>query len=81
MWLKPNADVGDILSIWQYALTVDGYHGHGTKSRVSGVGVEPNRPATNFPRISVDSNRFNCLLEKSGLGIEPRRLLSPIKQV
>ena len=54
MWLKPNADVGDILSIWQYALTVDGYHGHGTKSRVSGVGVEPNRPATNFPRIPVD---------------------------
>ena len=25
MWLKPNADVGDILSIWQYALRVDGY--------------------------------------------------------
>jgi hypothetical protein len=40
MWLKPNADVGDILSIWQYALTVDGCHGHGTKSRGSGIGVE-----------------------------------------
>ena len=25
MWLKPNADVGDILSIWQDPLTVDGY--------------------------------------------------------
>jgi len=25
MWLKPNADVGDILSIWHYALSVDGY--------------------------------------------------------
>ena len=25
MWLKPDADVGDIISIWQYALTVDGY--------------------------------------------------------
>jgi len=46
-----------------------------------GDGVESNRPATNFPGISVDSNRFNCLVEKSGLGIEPRRLLSPIKQV
>jgi len=41
MWLKPNAGVSDILSIWQYALTVDGYHGHGTKSRVSGVGLSP----------------------------------------
>jgi len=29
----------------------------------------------------VDSNRFNCLVEKSGLGVEPRRSLSPIKQV
>ena len=25
IWLKPNADVGDISSIWGYALTVDGY--------------------------------------------------------
>ena len=25
MWLKPNADVGDILSIWNCALSVDGY--------------------------------------------------------
>ena len=31
-----------------------------------GVGVESNRPATNFPGISVDSNRFNRLVEKSG---------------
>ena len=53
----------------------------GNKSRLSGVGVESNRPATNFPGISVDSNRFDRLVEKSGLGVEPRRLLSPIKQV
>ena len=25
IWLMPNADVGGILSIWQYALSVDGY--------------------------------------------------------
>ena len=25
MWLKPNTDVGDVSSIWEYALTVDGY--------------------------------------------------------
>jgi hypothetical protein len=25
MWLKPNVDVNDISSIWEYALTVDGY--------------------------------------------------------
>ena len=43
----------------------------GNKSRVSAVGVELNRPATNFPEVSVDSNRFNCLVEKSGLGVEP----------
>ena len=50
----------------------------GNKSRVSGDGVESNRPATNFPGISVDSNRVNRLVEKSGLGVEPRRLESPI---
>ena len=44
----------------------------GNKSRVSGDGLESNRPATNFPRISVDSNRFDCLVEKSGLGVENR---------
>ena len=43
----------------------------GNKSRVSGVGVESNRPATNFPGISVDSNRFGCLVEKVGLGVKP----------
>ena len=37
----------------------------GNKSRVSGVGVESNRPTTNFPGISVDSNRVNRLVEGS----------------
>jgi len=50
----------------------------GNKSRVSGVGVESNRPTTNFPGISVDTDRFDCLVEKDTLGIEPRRLQSPI---
>jgi hypothetical protein len=45
-----------------------------------GVGVESSRPATNFPGISVDPNGVDCLDEKSGLGIEPRLLPSPIKQ-
>ena len=52
----------------------------GNKSRVSGVGVESNRPATNSPRISVDTNRVHCLVEKSGLDVDPWRLVSPIKQ-
>ena len=43
----------------------------GNKSRVSGVGVESNRPTINFPGISVDTNRFDCLVEKSGLGVAP----------
>ena len=25
IWFKPNADVGDISSIWRYVLTADGY--------------------------------------------------------
>ena len=52
----------------------------GNKSRVSGDGLESNRPATNFPGISVDSNRVNRLVEKNGLGVEPRRLQTPMKQ-
>ena len=43
----------------------------GNKSRVSGVGVESNRPATNFPGISVDTNQFDCLVETSGLDVDP----------
>jgi hypothetical protein len=56
------------------------HYAHGAKSRVSGVGIESNRPATNFPGISVDSNRFDCLADKSGLGVEFRRLERAIKQ-
>ena len=52
----------------------------GNKSRVSGVGVESNRPATNSPRISVDTNRVHYLAEKSGLDVDPRRLVGPIEQ-
>ena len=37
----------------------------------SGDGGESNHPATNFPGISVDSNRFDRLLEKVGLGVKP----------
>ena len=52
----------------------------GNKSRVSGGGVESNRPTTNFPGISVDTDRVDCLVEKVVLDIELRRLKSPIKQ-
>ena len=45
-----------------------------------GDGAESNRPATNSPRISVDTNRVHCLVEKSGLDVDPWRLVSPIKQ-
>ena len=49
----------------------------GNKSRVSGVGVESNRPATNFPGLSVGSNRVDREVEETGLA---RRLESLIKQ-
>ena len=35
------------------------------------VGGESTRPATNFPGISLDSYRFDCLVKKSGLGVKP----------
>jgi len=47
----------------------------GNKIWVSGDGVESNRPATNSPGIEVDSNRFDCLVEKSGLDVDPRSLI------
>jgi len=47
----------------------------GNKSRVSGDGLESNRPATNFPRTSVDTNRVHYLVEKSGLDVDPRSLI------
>ena len=49
----------------------------GNKSRVLWDGVESKRPTTNFPGISVDTNRVDCLVKKRCLGIEKRRLLSP----
>ena len=45
----------------------------GNKSRVSGDGLESNRPATNSPGIPVDSNQFDCLVEKGGLVTEVHR--------
>jgi hypothetical protein len=38
-------------------------------------GGESNRPATNFPRISVDTNWVDYLVEKSGLDVEPRGVI------
>ena len=40
-----------------------------------GDGGESNRPATNFPRISVDTNWVDYLVEKSGLDVEPRGVI------
>ena len=39
----------------------------GNKSRVSGVGVESNRPATNFSDIAFDPNELCRLVEERGL--------------
>ena len=43
-------------------------------------GGDSNRTVTNYPEISVDSNRIDCLVKKGGLGVEPRRFESPIKK-
>ena len=50
----------------------------GKKSRVSGVGVESKRPATNFLGVPVGPNWISRLVEKSSLGVELRRLESPL---
>ena len=42
----------------------------GNKSRVSGDGLGSNHPATNSPGIPVDSNRFDCLVEKGDVVTE-----------
>ena len=44
----------------------------GNKSRVSGVGVESNRPATNLPLGPVESNQVYYMVKKSGLGVKNR---------
>ena len=45
----------------------------GNKIWVLGDGVESNRPATNFPGISVDTNRVYCLVEKGDVVTEVHR--------
>ena len=45
----------------------------GRRIGVSEVGVGSNRPATNFPRISVDTNRVDCLGEKGDVVTEVHR--------
>ena len=42
----------------------------GNKSRVSGDGLESIRPATNFPRIPVDSNQVDRLAAKIDLALK-----------
>jgi len=41
----------------------------GNKSRVSGDGVESNRPATNLPLGSVESGQVYRMVKKSWLGV------------
>ena len=41
----------------------------GNKSRVSGDGVESNRPATNLPLGSVESDQVYRMVKKSWLGV------------
>jgi len=44
------------------------------------VETESDRPTTNFPGISVDTNRFDYKVEKSGLDVDPWRLANSIEQ-
>ena len=46
----------------------------GNKSRVSGDELESNRPATNFPGISVDSDRVDYLVERKSKLREPSQV-------
>jgi len=44
----------------------------GNKRRVSGVGVESIRLATNLPLSSVESNQVYRMVKKSGSGVKNR---------
>jgi hypothetical protein len=60
-------------------------HQHGVRAEAGNdtpdkVEVGSNRPATNFPRISMDTTRVHYLVEKSGLNVDPRRLAIPTEQ-
>jgi hypothetical protein len=60
MWLKPNADVGDIPSIWQYALTVDGY-GYAPASLGVACGDLANQKLAIFERDGIWQGSFEEL--------------------
>ena len=57
MWLKPNADVGDILLIWGYALSVDGYQ-YATENLGVECGDLANRKLEAFERSGIWQGSF-----------------------
>jgi len=60
MWLKPNADVGDILLIWEYALSVDGYQ-YATENLGVECGDLGNRKLEAFERSGIWQGSFEEL--------------------
>jgi len=60
MWLKPNVDVSDIESIWEYALTVDGYKYAKTNLRIE-CGDLANQKLEIFERSGVWQGYFEEL--------------------
>ena len=60
MWLKPNADIGDILSIWHYALSVDGYQ-YATENLGLECATLANRKLRTFDRKGVWQGSFEEL--------------------
>ena len=60
MWLKPNTDVGDILSIWDYALSVNGYQ-YATENLGLECGDIANRKLEIFERSGILEGSFEEL--------------------
>ena len=60
MWLKPNTDVGDILSIWDYALSVNGYQ-YATENLGLECGDLANRKLEIFERSGIWQGSFEEL--------------------
>ena len=60
MWPKPNTDVGDILWIWQYALSADGYQ-HATENLGVECGDLANRKQEAFERSGIWQGSFEEL--------------------
>ena len=79
IWLKPSADVGDISSIWGYALLVDGYRYAKTNLGVE-CGDLANQKLEIFERSGIWQGSFEELSAACFMSKEDGATLEQIPQ-